>query len=201
MAITVTCPSCQKMCAVQDEHAGLVVRCPNCNGTISVPKAAGAAVPSPAAAADPVANASANLQAGFDTFLTSVGLSSTQKILVLSGLGCLALLTLLLLIGSFTLGLRFNAVVFMFFFFTAGALAFSIVAFVMKNPFLFQISVYVAAGWSAICALWSLVNFLQVVSYGFFSAMLFFVMVFSLGAAVTLGMVAVKLIMKQTKKS
>src|SRR5262245_44156605 len=111
MPLTLTCPSCGQQCAVKEEYAGQQVRCPRCPGVITVPLPAPAVIEAEPVAAVPVAAApgaapppipAAPAGPGFIDNITKLlaanGITGINQILLLVGLGCLALFLITVLL-------------------------------------------------------------------------------------------------------
>src|SRR5262245_27392612 len=199
MSITVTCPSCQQKCAVQDEHAGLKVGCPKCGKPIDVPKAdLPGADPAPAAGGASAGNFMGNL----DKSIQALGLDPLSTKLLYGGLSSLALLFLATFLPWFNLGGIASvlgvswSMGILSMLLTLGAAGFiGAVLFGLLKPNLFDISLYVGAGWAALSALWRLVNVFQLGGFSGFG--LYIALLASLGAAGCLGYLVFNKLMKK----
>ena len=202
MAITVTCPNpnCRQMATVEDQHAGMNVQCPKCGGTIAVPGAAAPGAAPAAAPGAPVQFSSANFMGNVERLAGN----AQAKMLLWIGLGCLAGLVLFTFLPWITvsfgevsasaLGIRLGMGIIQLLL-SLGAIAFVIVAVVLNNAQLFNISLWTAGGWGAAVGLWRLIN---VIDAGRFSGFgLYLSLLAGLGAAGTLGFIAVQRVMKK----
>jgi hypothetical protein len=197
MPITLTCPSCGQPCAVKEEYAGMQVRCPRCPGVITVPATgavpvATAAIVEPEDADVPVAmsapvpppiraeSAAASFVNKATGFLAANGVTGVNQILLLVGLGCLALFLITILLpwspslasffppgfdgaGKFevsfgsTLGIaRGDGLLY---FFLTLAITFLLVFVILLNwSKLFSYSLWTTSNWSIFVALHLLLN-------------------------------------------
>ncbi len=197
MAITVTCPNpnCGQACSVKDEHAGMKVSCPKCGGVIQVPAAANpTAQPLPVAGgAPPIVGGFGG--AGFMVNLQTLAGTPLAKTLLLAGLGCLVGVVLLILIFV----ARFGAISFdglLWILVSLGAVGFVCFAILQNRADLYNISVYVAAGWSATIGVWQLIIFFRFIRLGF-DFIFFLALLASLGAAGCFGYLTYQKIMKK----
>ncbi|MCI0684458.1 MAG: hypothetical protein L0Y71_20290 [Gemmataceae bacterium] len=204
MPLTLTCPSCGQQCAVKEEYAGMQVRCPRCPGVITVPLPAQAVIEAEPILAEPVAALpvggaapplipAAPAGPGFidniAKLLAANGLTGVNQILLLVGMGCLALFLITVLFPwyqgfPFTiLGITFPVGIIQFL--LVLAILFLLVFSVMLGwTRLFEYSLWSASNLSIICAL-HLVAMLRGAAWGLFIS--FIVM---LAAAATIGVVA-----------
>lgn len=218
MPINVTCPSCQQVCAVQDQHAGMQVRCPKCSATIEVPKPAFAEPVIPVAApAEPAPAAnSGNVMASLTQSATALGLDPLSTRLVFAALGCMALMVLATFfpwvtisfdlggfapgkslgsVSSSALGIQIWTGILQFLFtLAAGGFVAATLVF-LKRADLFNISLWVAGGWNAIIALWRLIDVARVGR--FWGIGLYLSLLAALAAAGMIGYVAVQRQMKK----
>jgi hypothetical protein len=211
MPITATCPSCTQMCQVEDQYAGMMVKCPKCGNIIQVarPEAAVipaaaplAAAPLPPAPPPPPASSAPGVAPGpvgpgfmetLQQSIKSLGLDPLSVNLLYAGTGCLAGLVLFTFfpwaaIGPISvLGMSLWYGIFNFLL-SAGAIAFLIVALVvLKKKETFDISLWVAGGWSALASLWRLFDVANIGSLA--SLGLYLTLLASLGAAGTFGFI------------
>jgi hypothetical protein len=211
MAINISCPNagCGQVVAVKEEHAGLTVVCPKCGGNVVVPTLAAPAGVAPESGPPPIGSPppAGIPSAGFVGNLERLG--GAQKILLLAGLGCLGLMVISTLLpwlsasigfgplGSAsvsTIGLRTNEGVFQLLV-GLGALGFAIGAIASNQEKLYDISIWTAAGCTALTALWRLIN---VADWGGFSAFgVYLALLATLGAAGTLGAIGFQKLMKK----
>lgn len=219
MAITVTCTSCSQACAVADEHAGMQVRCPKCGNVINVaplPTAApatatpvAAAPPPPPSAGPAPTGTGPDFGALLSSFFQAVGLDAQGRTLLYVGFGCLAVMLLstflpwisisitfegITAFGGSVIGIRiwFGTLLFLV---TGGALGFFAFVIFGKQPKLFDIALWVGAGWSGLSFLWRLANIIEVGSLAGFG--LWLCLLASLGAAGSLGFVLFQRITKK----
>ncbi|MCI0640183.1 MAG: hypothetical protein L0Y70_14005 [Gemmataceae bacterium] len=174
----------------------MTVQCPKCQAAIVVPVQA---VPAAAAAApieaQPATAGAAGTGFDLEGSMRAAGLAGLQRTLFFAGVGCLGLLTLFTFVATFSFG-AFYAAAFIFFLLTAGVLGFLLFAFFKKNTQLFPISLYVAAGFSAVLALWWLIDLIRFAAI-YFSGMHFFLFLLAAGTAGTLGFIAFQKLMKK----
>src|SRR4029077_3046977 len=203
---------------VEDQYAGMTVRCPKCGNLIQMAAAASAPPAPPAQGAPPPATprpppptpspAAAPGPAGpgfmetIQQSAASFGLDALSVNLLYAGVGCLAGMVLFTFLPWFTISspIAIGPIVsgsilgislwpgILNFLLSAGAIAFLIVVFaVVKKKDTFDVSLWVAGGWSAVAALWRLG---QTINYGQFTGFgLILALLASLGAAGTFGFV------------
>jgi hypothetical protein len=215
MPIAATCPKCSQMCQVEDQYAGMMVRCPRCGDTIQVARPGSAAVSAaPPAAAPPPQSVSASapppplpspgapvgpeppgLMETIQLSATIFGLDALSMKLIYAGLGCFAAVLLSTLMPWFSiffggpvaivLGIQ-TGIGWITILLTLGAGGFVVVVFLaLKQKNLLDISLWVAAGWGGLAFLWLLVNVAQ--WGGSFG--IYLALLASLGAAGTFGYV------------
>ena len=219
MPITLTCPSCGQQCAVKEEYAGMQVRCPRCPGVISVPAASAAApvileaepVPttpaSDAAALPPVQRAPAGptFLDNVTKFLAANGVSGVNFILLLVGLGCMALFLITILLpwtpsvsfalpkdfggggkfevsGGSSLGIAHGSGL-LYFFLTLGILFLVVFVILLGWRNLFEYSLWTASNWAIFVTLHLLLQ-IRYAAWGMIMSL-----VVMLAAAGTLGVV------------
>ena len=203
MPLTLTCPSCGQQCAVKEEYAGQQVRCPRCPGVITVPLPAPAVIEAEPVSAVPVAAApgaaapppipAAPAGPGFIDNITKLlaanGITGINQILLLVGLGCLALFLITVLfpwypaIGGVGLGIT-NPIGIVQFLLVLAILFLVVFSVMLGWNRLFDYSLWSASNLSIFCAL-HLIAMLRFSAWGLIIS--FIVM---LGAAATLGVVA-----------
>src|SRR5262245_36480868 len=182
------------MATVEDQHAGMSVQCPKCGGAIAVP---GKTAPAPVPGAAP-ATAAQFSSANFMANLERLAGNAQAKLFLWIGLGCLAglvLFTFLPWVVGF-LGVSFGIGVVQLLL-SLAAIAFVIVAILLNHAQLFNIALWSAAGWSAIAALWRLIDVIRTAQYGAGGVGLYFSLLAALGAAGVLGFISVQRLMKK----
>jgi hypothetical protein len=202
MPLAVTCPSCSQLCQVEDQYAGAMVRCPKCGNIIQVPRLQDAeviptsSVPATSAPAD-AGPAGPGLMDALRQTAATFGLDSLAFILICAGMGCFALMILATLLPWLTvvtfggqsysrlgITLVFGWINIIFTVAAGGFVASAFLAF--KNAKLLEYSLWSAAGWGMLAALWHLGNVTAMPALiGMYVALLA-----SLGAAGTFGFVA-----------
>jgi hypothetical protein len=199
VAITVTCPNpnCRQMATVEDQHAGMNVQCPKCGGAIAVPGTAAPATGAPASTSTSAQVSAANFMAN----LQSLAGTAQAKMLLLIGLGCLAFTVLSVFLPWFgtvgvysVLGLSYWAGI-LHLLLSLGAAAVVVIAVVLNRKDLFNIGVLSAAGWSAVASLWRIIDLAR--AGGASAIGLYLALLSILGAAGTLGFIAVQRLMKK----
>lgn len=224
MPITITCPGCGKACMVQDEYAGMQVRCPSCPTVITVPRAGAApAPPPPMAAPPPPAPGYAPPPApgyappppgyapapgyapmpGYPSGPTfdMQSLDPLTKLFSFIGLGCMGgmvLFTFLPWAGS-ALGLRFTEGIFNLLFALGSGVYFGLAMFVLKSKLNFNIASLVAGGLMIINGLWQMITVIQLASHGFGSFGIWLNFLAALGAAGMMATVGIRRLMVMTK--
>ena len=205
MPITATCPSCSQLCQVEDRHAGMMVRCPKCGNIIQVARPDAAAAPMPAASPPatptppPATPGAAPGPAGpgfvetIQQSATSFGLDALALKLLYAGVGCLGGMILFtffpwassVLVTILGISLVEGALSFLL---SAGVIGFLVVVLVvLKKKEVFDISLWVAGGWSALAVLWRLFD---VARFGHIAGIgLYLSLLASLGAAGTFGFI------------
>jgi hypothetical protein len=205
MPITATCPSCSQVCQVEDQHAGMMVRCPKCGNIIQVARPGVAAAPMPAApppAAPMPPPATPGAAPGppgpgfmetIQQSATSFGLDPLALKLLYAGVGCLGGMILFtffpwissVLVTILGISLVEGALTFLI---SVGVIGFLIVVLVvLKKKDVFDISLWVAGSWSALAVLWRLFD---VARAGRIAGIgLYLTLLVSLGAAGTFGFI------------
>lgn len=175
MALSSICANCSLMLA-PDINA-----CPQCGESLKSDRpATGNATTSGAASP------------GFALHLLRLCETPQTKTLLLVGLGSLGALALSSFLPWFALG-PFTVlgvtvgVGLLQLVFSLAAIGVVVTAVARNDARLFDISLYSAAGWSVVAALWRLVNVLQVAGYGVAGMGLIFALLAALAAAATLG--------------
>ncbi|MCI0380113.1 MAG: zinc-ribbon domain-containing protein [Gemmataceae bacterium] len=207
MPITITCPKCSQMCAVQDEHAGMTVQCPKCQAAIVVPVQA-----APAASAAPI-EAQPAAGPGFMAKVSQAaqeygvdGMTKNMLFGVLGGFGLMFISTLLPWISvsvdigplggasATMMGLRvFEGI--LIFLMSLGAGGFlATLFFFVKNRQLFDISLWVALGCSAFSVLLCLIFLIRAGNYGFG---FFLCLLAALGTAGAMGFIGYNRFLKK----
>jgi hypothetical protein len=224
MPITATCPSCSQLCQVEDQYAGMMVRCPKCGNIIQVAdKASPSPPPAPAAPASAPATPAPSSGAAGLGFLETVrqsaaifGLDGLALKLVYGGAGCLAAMVMFTLFPWFSyatpsggaLGsIGYGSILGISlapgqinFLLSAAALAFLVVTFVvLKKNETFDMCLWVVGGWSALAALWRLS---ELVRFGSLAGVGLYVEILaSLGAAGTFGFIIFQRFIKKKAKN
>jgi hypothetical protein len=209
MPITVTCPSCSQLCQVDDQYAGAPVKCPSCGKVMQVNRPEAGAPGIPPSAAPVLPSAAPSGQGLMDTIqqsAASFGLDGLSVKLLYAGIGCLAAMLLFTFFPwlSFSGSVSFGGIQvqgtsvtrlgisiwygILNFLLCAGVLGFLIVAFIaLKKKDVFDISLWVAGGWSALAVLWRLID---VINAGSVTGIgLILTLLASLGAAGTFGFI------------
>jgi hypothetical protein len=223
MPITATCSSCSQLCQVEDQYAGMMVRCPKCGNIIQVAAQAPPAPPPPSTPVPPPATPtipSAPAGPGFvETIQQSAitfGLDALALKLVYAGAGCLAGMILFTFFPWLTyptasvgalgsigygsiLGISFGPGQINFLL-SAGALAFLTVTFVvLKKNETFDICLWVVGSWSVLAALWRLSELFR---FGSLAGVgLYLEILASIGAAATFGFIIFQRFIKKKMKS
>jgi phage FluMu protein Com len=215
MPITATCPSCSQMCQVEDQYAGMMVRCPKCGNIIQVARPGEAPVqtvppaatpmPMPAAPPDgappppsaPPGPAGPGFMETIQQSFIAFSLDPLSQRLLYTGVACLAgcvLFTFIPWIPLFDTAPRV-----MSFLLSAGAIAFLIVSVVvLKKRETFDVSLWVAGAWSVMASIWRLADLAQwgsVAGVGLYLALLA-----SFGAAGSFGFIIYNRMIKQKLK-
>jgi hypothetical protein len=186
MPVSITCSNGHGH-TVQEQDMGKTVPCPKCGDQITVA---------------PRAGSSASLQfslANFVPNLERLAGTAQARLLLWSGLACLGVLALSAFLpwatvfGYSVLGVRVGAGVCQLLF-SLGALAFVVATILTNNEKFFHISLWSAGGWSALAALWRLIDLFNL---GRFSGIAVYLgLLAAVAAAACFGTIAIRRIQR-----